>query len=592
MLVTNPTARAPLTEVLSHPWMVRGFNGPPPAYLVHREPLRAEDLDRAVIKGMNGFEFGTEDDIERRLTRVLTGDVYMKAVSLWERKREGGAARNGFVGEGFSNSSLAISFDGAHPPVSTPQRGESSPLTKTKSKRFSGFEFYRRKLFAPSSSPPNSPLSNSPPTSQSQIGSDVIVDPTKGFHPLISMYFLAREKMERERVYGPGHFASSQLSITSGDDAPQPLQPPPSAAKRDKDTEYSPAHDKVDYSMALPRLPAPETSHYSGMSYDAKGNAPSSPPTTPASPGFPQPRARAVDDKLTVPKRADVSGGAPNTPAKPDAATHRRSHSLSQRPAVLGGLGGMFGGKEEGRAPKSAAPALGTFAEKEKLEEETEISPPREKASTFPSGGSPSGSASSTLARRFGSLLVGKADDTPGRKRMSKRATILGSFSPRPSIEPEREKPVEELIKEEDEKEKGTEEESEDTQSTLRPSQIQPLGTVHRRAATILDPHGRSARHERRSSMGATLLAGAGSLGGTIGRHRRPSTATSDGAANARNAFAEERSFTRTQEEHEGGEEVDGAEGFKEEDERHTREKDFKPVFLKGLFRCVTFPTT
>jgi hypothetical protein len=28
-------------------------------------------------------------------------------------------------------------------------------------------------------------------------------------------------------------------------------------------------------------------------------------------------------------------------------------------------------------------------------------------------------------------------------------------------------------------------------------------------------------------------------------------------------------------------------ETFKEEDERHTSEKDFKPVFLKGLFRCV-----
>jgi hypothetical protein len=36
-----------------------------------------------------------------------------------------------------------------------------------------------------------------------------------------------------------------------------------------------------------------------------------------------------------------------------------------------------------------------------------------QKASTFPSGGSPSGSASSTLAKRFGSLLVGKEDDIP-----------------------------------------------------------------------------------------------------------------------------------------------------------------------------------
>lgn len=38
-------------------------------------------------------------------------------------------------------------------------------------------------------------------------------DSTRGFHPLISMYYLAREKQERERVYGPGQFASSQLSI-------------------------------------------------------------------------------------------------------------------------------------------------------------------------------------------------------------------------------------------------------------------------------------------------------------------------------------------------------------------------------------------
>jgi hypothetical protein len=32
-----------------------------------------------------------------------------------------------------------------------------------------------------------------------------------------------------------------------------------------------------------------------------------------------------------------------------------------------------------------------------------------------------------------------------------------------------------------------------------------------------------------------------------------------------------------------------GDENFKEEDERHTNEKDFKPVFLKGLFRSVGF---
>ena len=74
MLVTTPSARAPLSEVLNHPWMTRGYRGPPDSHLVHREPLRADELDRNVIKGMKGFEFGTEDEIEQKLIEVLESD--------------------------------------------------------------------------------------------------------------------------------------------------------------------------------------------------------------------------------------------------------------------------------------------------------------------------------------------------------------------------------------------------------------------------------------------------------------------------------------------------------------------------------------
>ena len=42
--------------------MVRGFPAPPAVHLVHREPLQADDLDRQVIRGMKGFEFGTENE--------------------------------------------------------------------------------------------------------------------------------------------------------------------------------------------------------------------------------------------------------------------------------------------------------------------------------------------------------------------------------------------------------------------------------------------------------------------------------------------------------------------------------------------------
>jgi hypothetical protein len=236
---------------------------------------------------------------------VPTGDVYTKAVSLWERKREG-AARNGFVGEGFSADLVRWSS----PTCLFPQRGESSPL-KTKSKCFSGFEFY---MFAPSqaSLPPTSPLSNSPPTSQSQIGSDVIVDPTKGFHPLISMYFLAREKMEPERVYGP---ASSQLQATMVHNHSSLLLHP----RRGTGTWNT--------HLLMTRLIT---------AWLCPGYPPRRRPITQGCHMMPKEMHLLLRQhllrlaflsqgrELAVPKRADVSRGAPNTPAKPDAATSKK----------------------------------------------------------------------------------------------------------------------------------------------------------------------------------------------------------------------------------------------------------------------------
>ena len=129
MLVTNPSARAQLPEVLSHPWMQRGFPGPPESHLVHREPLRSDELDKQVIRGMKGFEFGSEEEIERKLIKVLESDSYIRAVQAWERRRDGG--RNGHSrwggGESVSNSSLAISFDGSHK--------VDSPASPTKARR-------------------------------------------------------------------------------------------------------------------------------------------------------------------------------------------------------------------------------------------------------------------------------------------------------------------------------------------------------------------------------------------------------------------------------------------------------------------------
>ena len=596
MLVTNPAARASLAEVLEHPWMVRGFSGPADSHLVHREPLRVDDLDRQVIRGMKGFEFGSEEDIERKLVAVLESEAYIRAVSTWDRKR---GRNGGRWGESFSNSSLAISFDGSSSNI------HKDGLTPSKkSKRFSGFDFYRRKLFSPASSPPTTP-SHSPPNSQSHLSITDAgrepADPTRGFHPLISMYYLAREKLERERVYGPGHFASSQISIQSGavpnapaiDEAAVPAKAS-QPTKREPQPSTTSASARADYSMPLPRLPAPETSHYSGMSYDAAPTTAS--PTTATFQGQPRARDVGLPPAPAAPtKRVDLSA-IPTTPTTgtalpraPPASTHRRSHSLSQRPTVLRGLGGVFGGTEkpvdehaeEMPMPHTAGPEVGEFGlAKERIAGEDER-------------GAHDGplSAGATLVKRFGTLLGGGArgdDGKRGHGSIGKRTTIVGGVQLKAATDTEAEKRSHAVVDVFNEK-SGTEPESQSQsrrQSTFSPapplsaSQSQPLSHTHRRAATILDPQGRAIRHERRSSTGGALLP---SIGGSIGRHRRPSTGYGTGSGRP----VAVSQFGRTEEveenaEHETSDSRD--ESFR--DASHV-DKDFKPVHLKGLFRYV-----
>ena len=616
MLVTNPPARATLAEVMNHPWMIRGFSGPPDPHIVHREPLRSDELDRNVIRGMKGFEFGTEEEIERRLLEVLESDAYHRAVQHWERKRGINNGRNGVVnGKHWdSPSNTSLTYESAKTDLN------ASPTKK--SKRFSGFDFYRRKLFSPTTSPPSTPMSQSPPTSQSHLSLNDTrepADPTYGFHPLISIYFLAREKMERERVYGPGHFASSQLSLTTNAAAKNntpvrledDLTQPANSSSKATTTEPTPT-SKADYSMALPRLPAPESSHYSGMSYEPTAPTPS--PTTPAI--HPQPRSR---DSAGLPVKqpngmGDLGVQPPASPNKtpiraPQPSTHKRSHSLSQRQNVARTWTGMFGPtntvQEERQAagtgdrplirepPKTAGPEITRFSEKMDLpptvDEFGEKTGNHEKPAddkTLPAVliGSPPVSAGSTLARKFGSLL-GKGDEGRRSTSYSKRTSILGSLTPRPSTDVDATKDKTSMS---EDRKTSAEKENEGPGSTSSPmltqSQSQQLPSAHRRAHTVLDPHGRAGRHERRSSTGGSLLSV-----GTLGRHRRPST----GFSTVIRPFGAEKSFGKTEEvdEHTANDEgVDhGAitvkNGKAAPDEEVQDDKEIKPIFLKGLFR-------
>ena len=667
MLVTNPQLRAPLPDLLNHPWMTRGFDGAPDAHLLRREPLRADELDRLVIRGMTGFEFGTEDEIERRLVAILESEAYRRAVQYWENKRD----RPQNWGESLSNTSLAVEWDGG-------QGGGNKveAVTPRKNKRFSGFDFYRRKLFSPSTSPPTSPFA-SPSPSQSQLSNTSLADinqkeppnPTRGYHPLVSMYYLAREKLERDRVYGAGHFASSQLSVNPPQRVPEEA-PPSSASKQSiqltvPSTTVTPqkAVGGTDYNMRPSRLPAPESLHYSKMSYDSPGGTPSPTGATFQHQSQQQPRPRARDSgaglpnakhateiapasPIAVPGGPDATsspaGGASATlPRAPPASTHRRSHSVSHRQGVPRGLASVFGGgggagggagvNEHGLRvnsnvnghdrdrPHTAGPELATFAERmedEQAEDTTDAVDAPPEVMLTPAG--PSLSAGATLVRKFGSLLVGGGSIRGAGDRTSKRTSIFGS--PRPSTDVDRS--VTEKEKEgngegrhaaspSNEKSElpsiptpttpaaGDESTSAVTGRTKVEIQVSPTGGIshsqtqplHRRAATILDPQSHAKRHERRSSTGGALLS---TVGGTLGRHRRPSTANSGRPPQF------ERSFVRKTSDvpEEGGSRqahVNGAGARSEltdgEDDPNASgaDKDFKPVFLKGLFRYVRF---
>ncbi|KAK7682030.1 hypothetical protein QCA50_014994 [Cerrena zonata] len=390
--------------------------------------------------------------------------------------------------------------------------------------------------------------------------------------------------------------------------------------------------------MALPRLPAPETSHFSGMSYEPSAATPS-----PTAAHFPQPRARdPALTNLTVPKRqmADTHS-VPSSPVKPNmtslprapqASAHKRSHSLSQRPSVSRGWAGMFGGSptpnpveesdENGtirgnrrdmmEPPKTAGPELSAFAEQMEKSQQQQEQHQQDDSYRLPMPIS----AGATLVRKFGSLLGGGRESSIRHSTAKRGSIFTGGFSPRPSGEAgDSEKRSQNsatlLNGEENEKENEvpvpptpqiTTEGPTPTPSpsAITHSQSQPIGNTHRRAATIMDPGSRAVRHERRSSTGAAFFS---NVGGTIGRHRRPSTG-GYGYTQSRGSTGGDRAFGRTEEVDEQGEvqeETEGAEhgvlsnGADNENkvagDHSGDEKEFKPVFLKGLFSVATTST-
>src|ERR1700710_129748 len=153
MLVTDPKQRASLQEIMNHQWMTKGFGSPPENYLPVREPLQLP-LDPAVVQAMTGFDFGPPELIQAQLTDVIESQGYQRAIRLAAHEKE------------------------------------SQITPKDPEKKRGVFDFYKRR---------NSTNSRDTLTNPSSEGLALGSDPVNAFNPLISVYYLVREKQERDR---------------------------------------------------------------------------------------------------------------------------------------------------------------------------------------------------------------------------------------------------------------------------------------------------------------------------------------------------------------------------------------------------------
>lgn len=247
MLVTDPKQRATMHEVMNHPWMTKGFNGPPDNHLPPREPL-SHPLDADVIHAMQGFNFGTPEVIRAQLTKIIESDDYQHAVKLYQRERE-----------------LPV------------------PNKEVEKKRGFGFDFYKRR----NSSNSRDNLTG-PSTDTLQLGHG----PLYAFSPLLSIYYLVKEKQDREPApampapFGVGREKerTRDRERERGEDAERGRDRVDREKERGAEYRDRNDRDREKAPEPMPELTAPQAAYTNAATFEMPGETPTG--------GRSRPRAR------------------------------------------------------------------------------------------------------------------------------------------------------------------------------------------------------------------------------------------------------------------------------------------------------------
>ncbi|KAI7882014.1 Pkinase-domain-containing protein [Lichtheimia hyalospora FSU 10163] len=196
MLVTNPNHRGTISEISVHPWMNRGYDGPVDNHLPDRAPLMLP-VDMEVIRNMTGFGFGTEAEIKQQLENIITSDEYQKAAkTLAKRTRD---HHQHHQQHHYLTSRLT-----SHSPIPTSKKSYAMP----------------------NDDPQSIPAA---------------------YHPLVSIYYLVKERMERER------------RAATSSDPDNPRISVSSTGSYDNDTTAAGASSSSTGAFRVPDIPMPET---------------------------------------------------------------------------------------------------------------------------------------------------------------------------------------------------------------------------------------------------------------------------------------------------------------------------------------------
>jgi serine/threonine protein kinase len=336
MLNTDPSQRATLAEIMTHPWMTKGFNGAPDNYLPQRKPLQLP-LDAAVIEKMTGFDFGSADVITAQLTKVLESEDYQRAMRSAERR------------------------NAHHTPEVEKKRGV--------------FDFYKRR-----NSTTSRDTLNMPSTEAVQVGTD----PINAFHPLISVYYLAQEKQEREaRESNPG---ALEMPRTEGEQLVQ-----------------------------VPGLPeVPQAAYTNSQAYELAGEKPTG--------GRSRPRARTHgEDEVTEGmKNVNINAApSPTNPAIVEPSSGQQAPTPIRKESAAAGLLRRFSTRRNRDGPDRShpPPALAVHGPSEAPKKSFSVRRTRDSSAT----GLRPGSAQS----RQGDMLTPPQSDVP-QDTKSKRGGGLG----------------------------------------------------------------------------------------------------------------------------------------------------------------------